>query len=304
MPSVQSYFFRMIAKSLCFRINSIRSIPKLRTFSENISRPQRLPEGVTSDTCILDKIPAEWIVPADPDPHSVILYLHGGAWILGLYSNHRGLAAHMGQVSRSRVLAVDYRLAPENPFPCALNDCLAAYRWLINDGFKPDQIVIAGDSAGANLALAVLMKLRDTGEPLPAAAICISPMTDLACTGKTFYTNKDALLSAEFARSMARHYTGNQDVRLPLISPHYGDMKGLPSILIQVGADEILLSDAERLADNARHAGVDVTLTVWPAMWHVWHLFIPFLPEAKQAVDEIGSLVRRHFISDTLGNGE
>jgi len=232
----------------------------------------------------------------------MILYLHGGAWVLGWYNNHRVLAAHIGRASGSRVLAVDYRLAPEYPFPAPLHDCLAVYKRLLNDGIDPNQIVIAGDSAGANLTLAVLLTLRDAGQTLPAAAVCISPMTDLACTGRTFNTNKDALLTAEFALSMSRHYIGTQDACLPLISPHYGDMTGLPPLLIQAGEDEILLSDAERLADNARHAGVNVTLTVWPHMWHVFHILAPYLPEAKQAIDEIGSFIRRHIVSETAGD--
>jgi acetyl esterase/lipase len=195
---------------------------------------------------------------------------------------------------------VDYRLAPEHPFPAPLDDCLTVYRRLINDGIKPKHIVIAGDSVGANLTLAVLLTLRDTDEPLPAAAVCISPMTDLAFTGKSYDTQKDALLTAEIARSMSSHYVGNQDVYNPLISPHYGDLKGLPPLLIHAGKDEILLNDAERLANNARHAGVNVTLTIWPKMWHVWHILVPYLPEAIQATNEIGSFVHRHIVSKTV----
>ena len=144
------------------------------------------------------------------------------------------------------------------------------------------------------------MTLRNAGEPLPAAAVCISPMTDLAFTGKGYYTQKDVLLTVEFARSMSNHYVGNQDATNPLISPHYGDLTGLPPLLIHAGKDEILLNDAERLADKARRAGVEVTLTVWPKMWHVWHILTPYLPEARQAINEIGSFVRRHIISKTV----
>lgn len=281
-------------------MSSITSIPGRRAFSEKISRSLRLPGGVALDRQTLDGIPVEWISPLNPVPHSVVLYLHGGAWVLGWYHNHRGLAAHIGLASRSRVVAVDYRVAPEHPFPASLDDCLAVYRRLIKNGIEPNQIVIAGDSAGANLALAVLFTLRDADEALPAAAVCISPMTDLAFTGRSYHTRKDALLNAEFARSMSRLYVGNHDARSPLISPHYGDMTGLPPLLIHSGENEILLSDAERLADNARQAGVDATLTVWPKMWHAWHILAPYLPEAVQAVDEIGGFVQRHIVRERV----
>jgi len=281
-------------------MNSISSIPELRAFSEKISKPLPLPGGVTSHKSTVHGIPVEWIIPPGRAGDSLIFYLHGGSWVMGWYNNHRVLAAHIGLASGSRVLAVDYRLAPEHPFPASLHDGLAVYHRLLTDGFEPNQVVIAGDSAGANLALGILISLRDADEIMPAAAVCISPMTDLACTGSTFYTNKDALLTAEFVRSMSRYYIGSQDVHLPLISPHFGDMQGLPPLLIHAGENEILLSDAERLAANALHAGVDVTLTVWPDMWHVWHLFAPYLPEAKQAVDEIGRFVRSHVVSETV----
>lgn len=300
MPSLQSYVFRTFLQALSIYMSSITSIPRLRALSEKMSRSLRLPDGVALHRQTLDGIPAEWISPLNPVPNSVILYLHGGAWVLGWYHNHRVLAAHIGLASRSRVVAVDYRLAPEHPFPASLDDCLAVYRRLISDGIAPNQMILAGDSAGANLALAVLFTLRDAGESLPAAAVCISPITDLAFTGRSYHTQKDALLSAEFALSMSRLYVGNHDARAPLISPHYGDMTGLPPLLIHSGENEILLSDAERLADNARHAGVDATLTVWPKMWHVWHILAPYLPEAMQAVDEIGSFVNRHIVSEIV----
>lgn len=277
-------------------MNSITSIPKLRAFSEKISRPLSLPNGVTCQSLTVDGVSIEWIVPPNVSSKSVIVYLHGGAWVLGWYNNHRMLAAHIGQASQSRVLAVDYRLAPEYPFPAALEDSLAAYRWLLKYGIEPNQIVIAGDSAGGNLALTTLMALGDDGDPLPAGAVCISPMTDLTGSGETLHTNKDVLLTPKFALSMSRYYIGNQDARLPLISPHYGDMTGLPPLLIHAGEDEILLSDAKRLANNARYAGVDVTLVVWPKMWHVWHTYVPYLPEAKQAVNAIGSFVLKHVV--------
>jgi acetyl esterase/lipase len=160
------------------------------------------------------------------------------------------------------------------------------------EGTAPRDIVIAGDSAGGNLTLATLLALHDAREPLPAAAVCLSPMTDLLGTGESFRTDKDPVLTAAFALKMAGHYTGGRDPRSPLLSPFYGDLRGLPPLLIHVGGDEILLSDATRFADKARAAGVDVRLVVWPRMWHVWHFFAPRLPEARQALEAIGGFVR------------
>ena len=297
MPSLRSYVFRVLTKIFSARLNSISSIPQLRAFVGTGSNHPVLPRGATLKPEKADGVSVEWIVPPNAAAQPVILYLHGGGWTLGWYNSHRWLVAHICRAAASRALAVDYRLAPENPFPAALEDCLAAYRWLLKSGTPPQQIVIVGDSAGGNLALTTLMALRDAGDLLPAAAVCISPMTDLAGTGESFKTNKDPLLTARFALSMARHYVGNQDPCLPLISPHYGNLSGLPRLLIHVGEDEILLSDAARLTDNARAAGVDVSLVIWPKMWHVWHVFVPYLPEAQQAVNAIGAFIHERILS-------
>lgn len=297
MPSLQSYAFRALTKIFSARMNSISSIPKLRAFVGAGSNKPLLPRGATMQSARADGVSVEWIIPPNALAQPIILYLHGGGWTLGWNNSQRWMVAHICQAAASRALAVDYRLAPEDPFPAALEDCLAAYRWLLKSGTSPRQIVIAGDSAGGNLALATLMALRDAGDPLPAAAVCISPMTDLAGTGESFSTNKDPLLTARFALSMARYYAGNQDPRLPLISPHYGNLGGLPPLLIHVGEDEILLSDAARLTDNARAAGVDVSLVIWPKMWHVWHAFVPYLPEAQQAVNAMGDFIRERALS-------
>lgn len=292
MPALQRFLFRTITKILSGPTNSISSIPGLRTFMKTASGPLILPRGVSLQPIRADGVAAEWLMPATPLSQTVILYFHGGAWTLGLYNNHRAMLAYFCRAASCRILLVDYRLAPEHPFPAALDDCVCAYRWLVNNGISPQQMVLAGDSAGGNLVLTTLMTLRNDGDPLPAGSVCISPMTDLACTGASFQTKNDALLDARFASSMARLYAGTQDLCLPLISPHYANLSGLPRLLIQAGEDEILLSDATRLADNARAAGVDVSLSVWQKMWHEWHMFVPYLPEAKQAFTEIEAFIR------------
>ena len=251
-----------------------------------------LPRGTSMVSTTADGVPVEWLIPSHISSESVILYLHGGGWTIGWYNSHRWMVSYIGQAATSRALAVDYRLAPENPFPAALDDCVTAYNWLLKTGIAPQNIVIAGDSAGANLTLATLLYLREAGQPLPVAAVCISPITDLKATGESFWTKKDPMVTAKFVLDMVRYYAGDRDPHLPLLSPHYGDLRGLPPLLIHVGQDEILLSDATRLADNAHAAGVDVQLDIWPKMWHVWHIFVPYLPEAQDAVKAIGNFIR------------
>jgi acetyl esterase/lipase len=289
--SKQSVIFKWITKRFSERLDAISTVDKLRRFSGEAQKKMVFPRGINGRTMSVEGVPVEWITPEVTFSQAVILYFHGGGWTLGWYNNHRNLVAHICQAASSRALAIDYRLAPENPFPAALEDCLAVYRWLLKNGTAPEEIVLAGDSAGGNLVLTTLMSLRDAGEPLPAGGICISPMTDLTCSGDSFYSGKDVLLTAKFASMCAGYYAGEADSRLPLISPHYGDLTGLPPLLIHVGEDEILLSDATRLAEKARDAGVDVQLEIWPGMWHVWHTFTPYLPEAQQAVEAIGNFI-------------
>lgn len=295
MPSLQSYVFRAITQALSIQMNRRAvSIPQLRALMGMGGNTPRLPRGTTSHTTQADGVPVEWLEPPVTTSPAVMLYLHGGAWTLGWYNSHRWLVAHLGQAAQCRALAVDYRLAPEHPFPAALEDGLTAYRWLLKHGTSPNHLILAGDSAGGNLALAMMLALREAGEPLPAAAVCLSPVTDLAATGESFHTRRDPLLTPGFLLAMIRHYVGQHDVRHPLISPHYGNLAGLPPVLIQVGQDELLLSDATRLADQARAAGVSAHLAVWPHMWHGWHVFVPYLPEAQNAVQAVGQFVRGH----------
>jgi epsilon-lactone hydrolase len=228
-------------------------------------------------------------------PGRHMLYLHGGAYINGSPSHYRDFIWRIANVTSSSVLCIDYRLAPEHPFPAALDDAVAAYRWLLADGATPQRLAIMGDSAGGGLTFATLLRLRDEGVPLPAAVVTLSPWTDLALTGESIRTNAhlDVMLSAEQAPALAAHYLGAADPRHPYVSPLYGDHAGLPPTLIHVGSEEVLLDDSVRIADRLRAAGCSVALEVWPRMPHVWHLFARVLPEARKAVIRIGAFVQQ-----------
>jgi len=238
--------------------------------------------------------PAEWLTPPGARPNTVVLYLHGGGYVIGSPRSHRHLAAAVARAGAARALLLDYRLAPEHPFPAALDDAVAAYEWLLGQGLDPRRIVVAGDSAGGGLTVATLLALRDRGRPLPAAGVCISPWVDLTCSAPS-YTGKaavDPIVTQESVTLLAKAYVGAGDVKAPLVSPLYADLAGLPPLLVHVGSDEVLLDDALGLGERARKAGVDVQVEEWPAMIHVWHWFQPMLEDAERATKAIGEFVR------------
>ena len=209
---------------------------------------------------------------------------------------YRHFTWRMADAARARVLIIDYRLAPEHPFPAALDDAVTAWRWLLDNGGSPSSMAIAGDSAGGGLALATMMKLPGEGLPLPAAAAVMSPWTDLALTGPSLHINAaaDPMLVAADVLRFAVGYLGGADARNPYASPLYGDPRGLPPTLIQAGGDEILRDDAVRMAEKMRSVGCDVELQVWPQMPHTWQLLAPVLPEAREAIDEVARFFARH----------
>ncbi len=236
-------------------------------------------------------MPGEWISVPESQEGRVLLYLHGGGYVECSVNTHRELISRLARACRARALAIDYRLAPEHPFPAAVEDAVAAYRWLLSRGVRPDEIVICGDSAGGGLTVAALVALRDAGDPLPAAGVCISPWADMECTGVIKRAGEGSMLQAERFLKTARTYLAGADPRTPLASPIHADLRGLPPLLIQVGAAEELLDDSIVLAERAKAAGVDVTLEQWDGMNHVWHIFASILPEARQAIDRIGAFV-------------
>ncbi|NND85626.1 MAG: alpha/beta hydrolase [Acidimicrobiia bacterium] len=232
-------------------------------------------------------VPCERIIPATADPERCILYLHGGAYLLGSRRSHRGLAAHLAHATGVEALLADYRLAPEAPFPAAIDDAMAVYRSLL-DHHDPASLLVAGDSAGGGLALALGIRLRDEGLPLPAGIAGISPWTDLAGTGPSLETNRhtELMLDPDRIPEIADYYHPDHPAEHPWVSPLYGDHTGLPPTLLQVGGEEILLSDATRFAERATDAGVDVALRIWPGMFHVWHMVAPLMPESRRAINE------------------
>jgi monoterpene epsilon-lactone hydrolase len=252
------------------------------------------PRGVRVEPVRCDAVRAEWLIPPDAR-HGVLYYVHGGGFVMGSPATHRRLIARMAYAARARSLVVDYRLAPENPFPAALEDCVAGYRWLVAHGVSPREIIVAGDSAGACLALSMLVVLRDAGEALPAGVVCLSAATDLTLNGDSHRTRAgdEVLLTPAFCRSVdAAYRCGSTDARDPLASPLFADLRGLPPLLLHVGTHELFLDDTLRLAEKASAAGVDVTLRVWDGLWHVFQTFA-WLPEAREAIEEIGQFARR-----------
>ena len=239
-------------------------------------------------------VKAEWVSAPDAEAGRAVLYLHGGGYVIGSINTHRSLAARLARASRARVLLIDYRLAPEHPHPTAVDDSVAAYRWMLAQGLKPARIAVAGDSAGGGLTVATLVAIRDAKLPLPGAAACLSPWVDLEGVGESMTTKADIdpiVQKAGLVR-MAVAYLGGKDPRTPLAAPLYADLSGLAPLLIQVGAAETLLDDAIRLAKLAGAADVHVELQIWPEMIHVWHLFHPELKAGKRAIEAGGAFVR------------
>ncbi|MBW2280052.1 MAG: alpha/beta hydrolase [Deltaproteobacteria bacterium] len=254
-----------------------------------------IPEGTRCDPVDAGGVPCEWISAPNASADKTLLYLHGGGYVIGSIGTHRGHVARLSQASGARALAVDYRLAPEHPFPAGLEDAQAAYRWLLDQGVRASSLAIAGDSAGGGLSVATLVALRDSGVELPAAGVLLSPWVDLEGVGEssTGKADDDPMIKLDGLLEMAAMYLDGEHARTPLAAPLYADLSGLPPLLIQVGTAEILLDDSTRLAQNAEAAGVEVELEAWEDMIHVWQALAPVVPEATQAVERIGDWLRK-----------
>jgi epsilon-lactone hydrolase len=256
-------------------------------------------EGVKLTRLKIGEIPCEWVLAPGADPNLRLLYLHGGGWVSGTGGNYLPLAADISAAAKCAVLLPDYRLAPEHPFPAGLEDCVSAHDWLVAQGpngpAPAKATFIAGDSAGGNLTLATLLALRDRKRPLPAGGIALSPATDFTLTSESLKTVPDPIISARTMPEFRDRYLGKSDPHNPLASPVFGDYRGIPPLLIQVGEHEMLLDDSVRVAKKAREDGISVKLEVWPGMVHVFQ--VRGLPESREAVEHIADFMRSHIVS-------
>jgi acetyl esterase/lipase len=265
---------------------------------DNFGRTLGVPADARLEPIDLGGVPAEWsTTPAANAPHAV-LYLHGGGYMAGSIVSHRYVAVEIGRATGARTLALGYRRAPEHPYPAQLEDALAAWRYLRGQGIAPGTIAVGGDSAGANLALALLLALRARGEPLPCCAWLISPWSDLTASGATMLSKAavDPMIQQSYLLELAHAFAGGRDFADPSISPQHADLAGLPPLLIQVGSEETLLDDAVTLAGRAGAAGVAVTLEIWPDMIHAFPMFFPRVAASRRATANAGAFIRRHFV--------
>lgn len=274
---------------------SALDVPRMRREMESMTAASVMPEGARTEPVVADGVPAEWLDGPDADESRVLLYLHGGGYLLGSIATHRALAARIAGAAGIRALIIDYRLAPEHPYPAALEDALAAYAFLLDQGFAPERVAIGGDSAGGGLAIATLVALRDAGRPLPGAAIALSPWTDLEATGESIETRADPMIgNKDELVATASLYLDGADPRTPTASPLYADLARLPAIAIQVGTAERLLDDSTRIADRIRAAGGEVDLEVFEDLIHVFQSMAPHVPESVEAIEKLGSFLERH----------
>jgi epsilon-lactone hydrolase len=275
--------------------NSFESIISFREQCEKGASRAKVQEGIEIAPVLIEGIKAEWITPVNGTKDKVIFYTHGGGYVSGSCSDHRAVVAKFVKGSGIGALLFEYRLAPEHPYPAAVEDSVKVYSWLLKQSVLPSNIVIAGESAGGGLGLAVSLALRDRNIPLPAAVVAISPWTDLKCKGESYKRNAKACLSPLGTwDAFSKHYVGDNDPGIPLISPLYGDLHGLPATLIYAGGNEILCDDSIQFADKAEKAGVDVKLKIGKGMFHCYPVCSPLFPEARTAMNEICGFIKTH----------
>ena len=294
--SVRGRFWRMLLRRTFKR--QPMTIAQLRASGRQNTRfSNRIPRDVTVEEVWIDDIHAEWISPSGGDPDKVVLHLHGGGYVTGGIDSHQAMCILMAQTLKMKILLPEYRLAPEHPFPAALEDALKAYRWLLARGYKSSNVIVSGDSAGGGLALATVLSLRNDKEPLPALVFCLSPWADLTLTSQSHFINAEAesILTIGTLKEWSLAYTAENNLRNPLVSPVYAGFHNFPPLIIQVGSDEILLDDARTLADKAGADGVDVTLRIWDGMFHAWPALGGMIPESKKAFEEMGTFIHNHY---------
>ena len=296
--SFKSRFWRTILRAI-FK-NKKFSIAELRANGvKNSKMLGEVSKNITVEKINMEGIQAEWLIPFSSSTRSekAILYLHGGGYVTGSIEDHRMMCGLLANATGTKVLIPEYRLAPEHPFPAALDDALKVYQWLLDQGYSSANMIIAGDSAGGGLGVVTVLALKEKSASLPAAVVCLSPWADLALTGQSHTTKAkaEAILNKDVLHEWALCYTNESNLTNPLVSPVHGDFHGFPPLLIQVGSEEILLDDSNLLAEKAKSAGVDVTLKIWDGMWHVWQALGDLIPENKKTFEEIGQFVQGQF---------
>ncbi len=298
MSSYQATAFKLALRVLKKRMFSNTDHVALRRMVNSSARHMpKPPNDIDFRSERIEGVPCLWVKALGAEPNKIVLYLHGGGYIFcSAHTTHKDILWRLSVASKCRVVAPDYRLAPEHPYPAALEDSIKVYKWLLQQGYKPEHIVIVGDSAGGGLTYGTVLKIRDLGLPLPAATVGMSPWTDLAITGESVITNlkRDVLIPGDGLAEGAQYYLAGTDSRDPYASPLYGDPTGLPPTLIQVSKDEVLLDDSRRLAAKYKAAGVPCELELWDGLPHVWQTLAMFIPEGKTAIKRIGDFIAKH----------
>jgi acetyl esterase/lipase len=295
-------FQKLIKSLIAFQLANFEegNIEKARVRQNLLAKLAPMPKGILSTPIVANGVSARWIEPRSPE-NRIIIYLHGGGFVLGSVDSHKEWIARLADATKSRCLAVEYRLAPEHPFPAGLEDTLKVYEWVLRENPTTSEIYFAGDSAGGGLAVAALISLRDKNEPLPKAAFCFSPWFDLSLTGESIRGNaeKDPILRETDLKLFAKYYAGDQVLSQPLLSPLNANLERLPPIILHVGSDEILLSDSVRFANKAQKSGVNVILQVWKKQFHGYQM-VPFLPETKQSLTLIANYLSKQIKQDRI----
>lgn len=304
MSSLRAKMVRRITSRFVRAIDTskvdLAHIVEMRERLDRLSRFLKRALRVSAEATTVNGLYAEWLRPKAAPEGKVLLYFHGGAYLVGSCQTHRQLVSHIARAARINALVPEYRLAPEHPFPAAIEDAVGVYRSLLAQGFKPSDIYIAGDSAGGGLTIATLLSLRHAAVPLPAAAVLLSPFLDVTASGESAVTRagQDPWFDAKEVVVVADNYCrGGEDLKHPLVSPVFANVAGLPPTFIQVGDDEILLSDSTRFAEKMKAAGLDVEIEIWPEMWHVFQLFVGKMPESRRAIRRIGAYLRKRMKS-------
>jgi len=292
-PEAQTAIDRLFAE----KKDKTRPLAMRRREWEAEAEGDVLPEGARFSTVIAGGIASEWMDMPGIEPGPVMLLLHGGGYNAGSPKTHRKLAAYLAAASKMRVLVPDYRLAPEHPFPAGVKDALLAYGWLLSQGYAPNDIILAGDSAGGGLALSMLLALREAQAAMPRAAVLMAPWTDLTCSSPSYEEKRalDPIITKENLAEAGLWYAGRRDPRDPMASPMFADLSGLPPMLVHAGGAETMVDDSRIFVQRAKEAGVNVDYKEWEDLWHVFHSATPQVPEAAQAMAEIGDFVARQF---------